>query len=115
MQFNLSSYIRILKTNSKSASTSDESFVSELFDPFVVALGLKNKFGKELKLDKHQVSKLLNQEADVPSEMRKHRITETDFDAIMDGFEVFVDEHLGRDFLEINQESIWGLINIIIC
>ena len=50
MQFNLSSYIRILKTNSKSASTSDESFVSELFDPFVVALGLKNKFGKELKL-----------------------------------------------------------------
>lgn len=43
MQFNLSSYIRILKTNSKSASTSDESFVSELFDPFVVALGLKNK------------------------------------------------------------------------
>ena len=46
MQFNLSSYIRILKTNSKSASISDESFVSELFDPFVVALGLKNKFGK---------------------------------------------------------------------
>ena len=111
MQFNLSSYIRILKTNSKSASTSDESFVCELFDPFVVALGLKNKFGKELKLDKHQVSKLLNQEADVPSEMRKHRITETDFDAIMDGFEVFVNEHLGRDFLEINQEFIWELIN----
>ena len=43
MQYNLASYIKILKRNSKSASESDEYFVAELFDTFVLAFGLKNK------------------------------------------------------------------------
>lgn len=110
MQYNLASYIKILKRNSKSASESDEYFVAELFDTFVLAFGLKNKKKEAFRLDKYQVSKLLNQETDVPSELRKRVINESDLSEVYDGFEVFVDSVLGKDYLEINLEHIDSLI-----
>lgn len=111
MQYNLASYIKILKRNSKSASESDEYFVAELFDTFVLAFGLKNKKKEAFRLDKYQVSKLLNQEIDVPSELRKRVINECDLSEVYDGFEVFVDSILGNDYLAINAELIDDLIS----
>ena len=111
MQFNLANYINILKKNSRCPSYSDEEFVAELFDPFVVAYDLKNKKKAPFRLDKHQVSKLLNQESDVPSKLRKIVNATQDLSSVYDGFEVFVDSIMGKDFLEINLEHIGELIS----
>jgi hypothetical protein len=96
MQFNLSSYIRILKSHSKSTTASDEQFVADLFDGFVVAFGLENKNKLPFKLDKFQVSKLLTQESDVPAKLRKIVNTVSDLSSVFDGFEVFVESTLGH-------------------
>ncbi len=111
MQFNLSSYIRILKSHSKSTTASDEQFVADLFDGFVVAFGLENKNKLPFKLDKFQVSKLLTQESDVPAKLRKIVNTVLDLSSVFDGFEVFVESTLGHDFLEINVDIIDDLIS----